>query len=97
MIFFRTIVFILVVFFRSGKSFLKFARMISQINRGHLRKAGGYSGRNVAEKNNKDEDYSPKTLTDKNLIVVLLFCFSLFLFSFFLFELNVCKNVLMSI
>ena len=40
----------------------------AQINRGHLRKAGGYNSRNVVKKkDNKDEDNSPKTLTDKNL------------------------------
>ena len=38
----------------------------AQINKKHLRKAEGYSGRNIVEKNNKDEDNSPKTLTDKN-------------------------------
>ena len=39
----------------------------AQINRRNLRKAGGYSGRNVVEKNNKDKDNSPKTLTDDKL------------------------------
>ena len=38
----------------------------AQINRGHPRKTGGYSGRNIVKRNNKDEDNSPKTLTDKN-------------------------------
>ena len=32
----------------------------------HLKKAGGHIGRNTVEKNNKDEDNSPKTLNDKN-------------------------------
>ena len=47
--------------------------MISQVEsfvcsdkKEHLRKAGGYSDRNLVKKNNKDEDNSPKTLTDKN-------------------------------
>ena len=46
---------------------LKLNHFYAQINRGHLRQAGGYCGRNVMKKkNNKDEDNSPKTLIDDN-------------------------------
>ena len=32
----------------------------------YLKKAGGHTGRNVVENNNKDEDNRAKTLNDKN-------------------------------
>ena len=35
----------------------------------HLKKAGGYIGRNVVENNNKDEGNSPKILNDSILFV----------------------------
>ena len=58
---FRTIVFV-----KFLKLFPRLNHFYAQINRGHLRKAGGYSGQNIVKKNNKDEDNSPKTLIDKN-------------------------------
>ena len=48
------------------KWFPRLNHFYTQINRGHQRKAGGYSGQNVVKKKNKDEDNSPTTLTDKN-------------------------------
>ena len=37
-----------------------------RVKKKHLKKAGGHIGRNVVEKNKKDEDNSSKTLNDKN-------------------------------
>ena len=68
----RKIIFIVWLLIKLGvqKWFPRLNHFYAQINRGHLRKAGGYSGRRDVKKNkkkktsNKDEDHSPKTLID---------------------------------
>ena len=39
---------------------------LKNLDRKHLKKAGGLTGRNIVENNSKDEDNHLKTLNDKN-------------------------------